>query len=149
MGGWKQKSRWIQIPPASCVPFTFPFLSQLSVGLIVSRVRAYLTTDQQHGIPCFLKRGPLPDWPVWTREQMISGDATEREDKEDEAERDKPNGTLSAPDKREQAPSGALSQENECDKGEGTPMSLNETRSLSNDKGVASQTEHTTASRGQ
>ncbi len=48
MGGWKQKSGWIQIPPASCVPFTFPFLSQLSVCLIVSRVRAYLTTDQ-HG----------------------------------------------------------------------------------------------------
>ena len=46
MGGWKQKSGWIQILPASCVPFTFPFLSQLSVCLIVSRVRAYLTTDQ-------------------------------------------------------------------------------------------------------
>ncbi len=28
MGGWKQKSGWIQIPTASCVPFTFPFLSQ-------------------------------------------------------------------------------------------------------------------------
>ena len=53
MGGWKQKSGWIQILPDSCVPFTFPFLSQLSVCLIVSRVRAYLTTDQQHGIPCF------------------------------------------------------------------------------------------------
>ena len=47
MGGWKQKSGWIQILPDSCVPFTFPFLSQLSVCLIVSRVRAYLTTDQQ------------------------------------------------------------------------------------------------------
>ncbi len=46
MGGWKQKSGWIQIPPVSCIPFTFPFLSQLSVCLIVSRVRAYLTTDQ-------------------------------------------------------------------------------------------------------
>ncbi len=46
LGGWKQKSGWIQIPPASCVPFTFPFPSQLSVCLIVSRVRAYLTTDQ-------------------------------------------------------------------------------------------------------
>ena len=50
MGGWKQKSGWIQIPPASCVPFTFPFLSQLSVGLIVSRVRAYLTTDQHFSL---------------------------------------------------------------------------------------------------
>ena len=86
-GGWKQKSGWIQIPPASGVPFTFPFLSQPSVCLIVSRVRAYLTTDQQHGIPCFLKRGPLPDWPVWTREQMISGDAAEREDGGRERER--------------------------------------------------------------
>ncbi len=46
-GGWKQKSGWIQIFPASCVPFTFPFLSQSAVCLIVSRVRAYLTTDQQ------------------------------------------------------------------------------------------------------
>ncbi len=35
MGGWKQKSGWIQILPDSPVPFTFPFLSQsqLSVGL--------------------------------------------------------------------------------------------------------------------
>ena len=48
-GGWKQKSGWIQIPPASCVPSTFPFLSQPSVCLIVSRVRAYLTTDQHLG----------------------------------------------------------------------------------------------------
>jgi hypothetical protein len=47
MGGWKQKSGWIQIPPASCVSFTFPFRSQPSVCLIVSRVHAYLTTDQQ------------------------------------------------------------------------------------------------------
>ena len=48
-GGWKQKSGWIQIQilPVSCVPFTFPFLSQPFVCLIVSRVRAYLTTDQQ------------------------------------------------------------------------------------------------------
>ena len=46
-GGWKQKSGWIQIFPASRVPFTFPFLSQPSVCLLVSRVRAYLTTDQQ------------------------------------------------------------------------------------------------------
>ena len=44
---WKQKSGWIQIFPASGVPYTFPFLSQPSVCLLVSRVRAYLTTDQQ------------------------------------------------------------------------------------------------------
>ncbi len=48
MGGWKQKSGWIKILPDSRVPFTFPFLSQLSVCLIVSRVRAYLTTDQHY-----------------------------------------------------------------------------------------------------
>ncbi len=53
-GGWKQKSGWIQIPPASCVPFTFPFLSQPSVCLIVSRVRAYLTTDQHCAWACLL-----------------------------------------------------------------------------------------------
>ncbi len=45
-GGWKQKSGWIQIFPDSGVPFTFPFLSHPSVCLIVSRVRAHLTTDQ-------------------------------------------------------------------------------------------------------
>ncbi len=84
-------------------------------------MRAYLTTDQQHGIPCFLKRGPLPDWPIWTREQMIRGDAAEREDIKDEAERDKPNGTQPAPDKREQAPSGALSQEHASNKGDKAP----------------------------
>ncbi len=52
MGGWKQKSGWIRILPDSRVPFTFPFLSHPSVCLIVSRVRAYLTTDQQkrHGL---------------------------------------------------------------------------------------------------
>ena len=46
-GGWKQKSGRIQILPDSRVPFIFPFLSHPSVCLIVSRVRAYLTTDQQ------------------------------------------------------------------------------------------------------
>ncbi len=74
---------------------------------------------------------------------MISGSAEEREDREDEAERDKPNGTQPAPDKREQATSGALSPELERDKGEDTPLSLNETRSPSNDEGVPSQPEHT------
>jgi hypothetical protein len=39
MGGWKQKSDWIQIPPASYVPSLFPFyLNYLSVSL--SRVCA-------------------------------------------------------------------------------------------------------------
>ena len=47
-GGWKQKSGWIQILPASGVPFTFPFLSHPFVCLLVSRVRAYVTTDQQY-----------------------------------------------------------------------------------------------------
>jgi hypothetical protein len=74
---------------------------------------------------------------------MISGSAEEKEDREDEAERDKPNGTQPAPDKREQAPSGALSPELERDKGENTPLSLNETRSPSNYKGVPFQPEHT------
>jgi hypothetical protein len=65
--GW-----FLNPPPSSFVPFTFtfPFLSQLSVCLCVSRVRAYLTTNQQHGIPCLFKQRPLPDWPVWTRAQM-------------------------------------------------------------------------------
>ncbi len=74
---------------------------------------------------------------------MISGDAAEREDREDKAERDKPNGTQPAPDKIEKAPSGALSSEHESDKGEEAPLSLNETGSPSNDKDVSSQQEHT------
>ncbi len=48
MGGWKQKSGWIQIPPASGVPITFPFLSQLSVCLIVSRVRAHVSVSSHY-----------------------------------------------------------------------------------------------------
>ncbi len=68
MGGWKQKSGWIQILPDSCVPFTFPFLSQLFVCLIVLRVRAYLTTDQQKNLEQFLSHGlrPLVGFYVWT-----------------------------------------------------------------------------------
>jgi hypothetical protein len=72
------------------VPSTFLFLYQPSVCLCVSRVRAYLTTNQQHGIPCLIKRGPLPDWPVWTRAQM-EGSAAAR-------------GEGSSEDKKETAP---------------------------------------------
>jgi hypothetical protein len=69
-------SGWFLKPsPSSFVPFTFPFLSQQSVCLCVSRVRAYLTTNQQHRIPCLFKRGPLRDWPVWTRAQMEGSSA--------------------------------------------------------------------------
>jgi hypothetical protein len=75
---------------------------------------------------------------------MISGDAAEREDGEDERDRDKPNGTQIAPDKIEEAPSGALSQELASDKkGEEDPLSLEETKSPSKNKGVTSQQEHT------
>ncbi len=41
MGGWKQKEE-----PSLLVPSTFLFLYQPSVCLCVSRVRAYLTTNQ-------------------------------------------------------------------------------------------------------
>jgi hypothetical protein len=51
-------------------------------------VRAYLTTNEQHGIPCLPKRGPLPDWPVWTRERILSGAAAGGEGSQDERERD-------------------------------------------------------------
>jgi len=61
-------------------------------------VRAYLTTNQQHGIPCLPKRGSLPDWPVWTRERMISGAAAEREGSSVEREEGQP-----PPDERAQA----------------------------------------------
>ncbi len=40
-GGWKQKSGWIQILSASCVPFTFPF-----VGKQGERGEAKLSTRQ-------------------------------------------------------------------------------------------------------
>ena len=76
---------------------------------------------------------------------MISGDAAEREEREDERESDKTDGTRPAPDKIEEAPSGALSPEHVSDKIGEAPKSLIETRSPSNDKGVPSQTEHTVA----
>ena len=69
-----------KIFPLTFCSLTFLILSHLTVRLLVSRVRAYLSTNQQHGIPCLIKRGPLPDWPVWTRGLMLSGNAAERED---------------------------------------------------------------------
>ena len=69
-----------KIFPLTFCSLTFLILSHLTVCLLVSRVRAYLSTNQQHGIPCLIKRGPLPDWPVWTRGLMLSGNAAERED---------------------------------------------------------------------
>ncbi len=45
MGGWKQKEE-----SSLLVPSTFLFLYQPSVCLCVSRVRAYLTTNQQIGL---------------------------------------------------------------------------------------------------
>ena len=44
MGGWKQKEE-----SSLLVPSTFLFLYQPSVCLCVSRVRAYLTTNQHFG----------------------------------------------------------------------------------------------------
>ncbi len=74
---------------------------------------------------------------------MISGDAAEREEREDETERVKPNGTQPAPDKIEEAPLGALSQENANDKRrEEAPLSLTETKSSPQDKCAPSQQEH-------
>jgi hypothetical protein len=74
---------------------------------------------------------------------MISGGAAEREDREDEAESDKPEGTQPAPDKIERALSSALSPVHANDKGEEAPGSLKETRSPSKDKGVSSEPGHT------
>jgi hypothetical protein len=56
---------------------------------------------------------------------------------------DKPEGTQPAPDKIEQAPSGALLPVHASDKGDEAPVSLNETRSPSNDKDEPSQRGHT------
>jgi hypothetical protein len=39
-------------------------------------------------MPCLPKRGPLPDWPVWTRERMLSGAAAGGEGSQDERERE-------------------------------------------------------------
>ncbi len=98
--GW-----FLKPPPSSFVPFTFPFLlvSQLSVCLCVSRVRAYLTTNQQHGIPCIIKRGPLLDWPVWTRAQMEGSAAVRAEGSSDEKDEKAPREAKSDRALREQA----------------------------------------------
>ncbi len=68
-------------PPSFWSLSRFLILSHLTVGLLVSRVRTYLSlsTNQQHGISCFIKRGPLPDWPVWTRGLMLRGVAAENQ----------------------------------------------------------------------
>ena len=57
MGGWKQKEE-----SSLLVPSTFLFLYQPSVCLCVSRVRAYLTTNQQlfllkdeYRCPCLIR----------------------------------------------------------------------------------------------
>ena len=93
-----------KISPLTFCSLTFLILSHLTVRLLVSRVRAYLSTNQQHGIPCLIKRGPLPDWPVWTRGLMLSGNAAEREDSSVESTRregqsppSKPHGKQSPP----------------------------------------------------
>ncbi len=83
----KKKCVWGGKPPRFPFVLTFLLLSCLSVCLCVSRVRLpYHYNNQQHGIPCLTKRGPLPDWQVWTRELMISGDAVEREDSSGEGD---------------------------------------------------------------
>ena len=93
-----------KISPLTFCSLTFLILSHLTVCLLVSRVRAYLSTNQQHGIPCLIKRGPLPDWPVWTRGLMLSGNAAEREDitvestrREGQSPPSKPHGKQSPP----------------------------------------------------
>ncbi len=78
---------------------------------------------------------------------MISGGAAEREDREDEAESDKPNRTQPALDMIERALSSALSPMHASDKGEEAPGSLRETRSPSKDKNVSSQQEGTNSLR--
>ncbi len=78
---------------------------------------------------------------------MISGGAAEREDRDDEAERDKPNGTQPAPDKIERALSSALSPELASDKRKEAPVPLKEARSPSEDKGVPSEPENTNSLR--
>ncbi len=79
MGGWKQKEE-----SSLLVPSTLLFLYQRCFCLCVSGVRAYHTTNQQHGIPCLIKRGPLPDWPVWTRAQMEGSAAARGEGSSEE-----------------------------------------------------------------
>ncbi len=85
-----KRSVWCKSSPVPFCSLTFLFLTCLSVCLHVSRVRAYLTTNQQHGISCLPKRGPLPDWTVWTRERMISGAAAEGEGSSVEREEGQP-----------------------------------------------------------
>ena len=48
--------------------FYFKSVQSLTLGV------PYFTTNQQHGIPCFINEDP-PDWPVWTRECVVEGPA--------------------------------------------------------------------------
>ena len=47
------KKKWEEenLPALLLVSLTFLILSHLTVGLLVSRVRAYLSTNQQQGLP--------------------------------------------------------------------------------------------------
>ena len=56
-----------------------------------------LTTNQQHGILCLIKRGTLPDWSVWTRAQMEGGDAEDGAGKTEEKEGEAPKESAPTP----------------------------------------------------
>jgi hypothetical protein len=82
MGGWKRKEEGgpKSSPSLLFLSLSCFYLSCLSVS--VSRVCAPTLplTNNTGSRPRLIKRGPLPDWPVWTRAQMEGSAAVRRED---------------------------------------------------------------------
>ena len=73
MRGWKQRKEGGLFPlPFRSLTFSlssyFKSVQSLTLGV------PYFTTNQQHGIPCFINEVP-PDWPVWTRVCVVKGPA--------------------------------------------------------------------------
>jgi len=87
MGGWKQRKEGGHFP----LPFrslTFLSFSYLTSVQSLTLGVPYFTTNQQHGIPCFINEDP-PDWPVWTRVCVVKGPAQRAMAKTKRVEREK------------------------------------------------------------
>ena len=64
----------MDISPLPFRSLTFLSFSYLTSVQSLTLGVPYFTTNQQHGIPCFINEDP-PDWPVWTRVCVVKGPA--------------------------------------------------------------------------
>ncbi len=71
MRGWKQRSEGGHFPSPFVVSLSLLLLSS-DLSSLGSWACPYSTTNQQHGILCFVNEEP-PNWPVRTRECVVKG----------------------------------------------------------------------------